>query len=401
MIGPMDYVRGLVTAEVTTADPPSALTAWACARVRFRRAEITEPLTIRVEMDRQALPRLRRICKKRGDKIHLTGRRGLLEDMRRLSRRPVLILGLVLLVVMMTALPKRLWFLRFEGNERLSQAELTAAAEEAGLTFFTNVADIKSEEIKNRMVNLLPELAWAGVQFEGGIATVTVREQEVRPEIQNRQVPANVVAARPGIVTSMSVLDGQALCQVGKAVLEGEILVSGYVDCQTHTQVTQASAEIYALTQREISAIMPIHCQGKGKNQGSTLKISLRLGRKRINLWGNSGILPAAYDKITEVKPLTLPGGYVLPLALEIQHGQERSLDKAVPQNPEDMLEDFGRRYVEAQMLAGKILAAETEWTEGEDAYFFSGVYTCEEMIARQRAAILLEGDTKDDGKNG
>lgn len=401
MIGPMDYVRGLVTVEVTTADPPLALTAWAAAGVRFRRAEMTDPLTLRVEMDRKSLPKLRRICKKRGDKLRLTGRQGLLEDMRRLFRRPVLILGLILLVVMLTAFPKRLWFLRFEGNETLTQAELTAAAEEAGLTFFANVADIKSEEVKNRMVNLLPELAWAGVQFEGGIATVTVREQEIRPEILNRQVPANVVAARSGIVTSMSVLDGQALCQVGKAVLEGEILVSGYVDCQTHTQVTQANAEIYALTQREISGIMPVHCQGKGEIQGSTLKISLRLGRKRINLWGNSGILPAAYDKITEVKPLTLPGGYMLPVALEIQRGQERTLGSAVPRNPEEALEDFGRRYVENQMLAGKILTAETEWTESKDAYFFSGVYTCEEMIARQRAAILLEGDTKDDGKNG
>lgn len=400
MIGPMDYARGLVTAEVTTADPPSALTAWASARVRFRRAELTTPLTLWVEMDRQALPKLRKICKKRGDSIRLIGRRGLLEDVRRLSRRPVLILGLILVIVMMTVLPKRLWFLRFAGNERLTQAELTAAAEEAGLTFFASVADIKSEEVKNRMVNLLPELAWAGVQFEGGIATVTVREQEVRPEIINRQVPANVVAVRPGIVTSMSVLDGQALCQVGKAVLEGEILVSGYVDCQTHTQVTQADAEIYALTQRDISVILPVHCQGKGEIQGSTLKISLCLGRKRINLWGNSRILPAEYDKITEVRPLTLPGGYVLPVALVIQRGQARQMVSAPLQNPEEALEDFGRHYVQTQMLAGRILGAETELRSGSDAYFFSGVYTCEEMIARQRAAILLEGD-KDDGKNG
>ncbi len=76
-------------------------------------------------------------------------------------------------------------------------------------------------------------------------------------EVENHKEATNVIASRAGIVTSMSVIGGQAVCKEGQAVLEGELLVTGLVDCKTHTQVTHADAEIYALTQREIQAVYP------------------------------------------------------------------------------------------------------------------------------------------------
>ena len=257
MMDPVAYVRGVVEVEITSADPAAALSAWAAAGIRFWDPRFSGPLVLRVSLYRRDLEKLRKIAERRGDHLEVRRRQGLRRDICRFFRRPGLVLGLALLLIMMTALPKRVWFLRFEGNATIPEAELFAAAEESGLRFFAYVPDLKSEEIKNQMVNLVPELAWVGVQFEGGVATVSVREQEVTPEIRDRTTAANVVAARAGVITSMDVLGGKAVCGVGQAVLEGELLVSGYVDCQTHTQVTQADAEIYAVTQREISAVMP------------------------------------------------------------------------------------------------------------------------------------------------
>lgn len=397
MIGPVAYFRGVIQAEVTSADPASALSAWADAGIRFWEPGLAGPLVLKITMYRRDFCRLEEISKRRGDKVEVLSRRGLLRDIGRLLHRPLLVLGAAMLFVMMTVLPKRVWFLRFEGNEAVSAAELTAAAEESGLYFFASVPDIKSEEVKNRMVNLVPELAWVGVQFEGGIATVTVREQEAIPEMRDRTTPANVVAARAGIITSMNVFGGQAMCKVGQAVMEGELLVAGYVDCQTHTQVTQADAEIYAMTQREITAICPGGWAGKGEPGDTRTSISLILGRKRINLWGNSGILPVTYDKITVIKPLTLPGGYVLPVKLCIQRATWREETAAAPASQEESLASFGAGYITEQMLAGKILDIRTEFWEDESGAYLEGIYTCNEMIARQRAAVIFEGDTEDD----
>lgn len=399
MTGPSLYLRGLVLAEVTSADPAQTVTDLASAGVRFWEPELKGPLTMRIFLYKKDLTVLEACCRRRGDSVKVLGKKSLAWDLLSFLHRPVLVFGLALLLVMSAVLPKRLWFLRFEGNEQTTLRELTAAAEASGLRFFAYVPDLKSEEIKNRMVNLVPELSWVGVRFEGGIATISVREQEVRPQIRDRDIPANVVAARSGIITSMNVLGGQARCQVGQAVLEGEMLVAGYVDCQTHTQVTQADAEIYAITQHEVRAVFPGQWLKKGETEDSKTQISLILGRRRINLFGNSSILPATYDKITSCYPLTLPGGYVLPLTLEIQRSDRRSLTESSC-GPGDELSSFCGSYTESQMLAGRILSADTELSRIGTDYILTGTYTCEEMIARQRAAELFEGDTKDVGTN-
>lgn len=397
MTGPVSYLRGIVRVEVTSADPARALTAWGKAGIRFWDMNPAGPLTLRITLYRGDLRKLTEISRKRGDRMEVLARKGLVRDVLRFLRRPGLVAGLVLLLIMMTALPKRVWFLRIEGNVTVPEKEIVAAAEESGLYFLARVPEIKGEEIKNRMLNLVPELAWVGVRFEGGIATVSVREQEVVPEIKNHKTAANVVAARAGVITSMNILGGQAVCARGQAVLEGELLVSGYVDCQTHTQVTQADAEIFALTQRVFEAVLPAQWAGKGEKQEERLSVSIILGRKRINLLGNSGILPASYDKISTVRTLTLPGGYVLPVHLCVEQGTAYAPSAAGPENPRETLENFGTAYVRMQMLAGRILDSQTELLEDAGVFRLTGVYTCDEMIARQRAIEIFEGDTKDD----
>ena len=391
------YLRGTVRVECVCADPGGALSAWAERGLRFWDPVLTEPLTLQADLNRRDLQKLEALSARRGDSLRILGCRGLWWDLGAFFRRPGLVLGLVLLILMMTALPKRVWFLKFEGNTTVSDARLAAAAQECGLSFFVRVPEIKSEEFKNKLVNLLPEIGWAGVEFRGGIATVTVREQEIRPQIRDRRTPANVVAARDGIITSMNVLGGQALCRVGQGVLQGELLVSGLIDCEIHTQVTQADAEIYALTQRPLTVVTPQIWVEKGETTEKTWSLSLILGKTRIKICGKSGILPPTYDKIRTVKMLTLPGGYALPLGISLERGVLRESENREQMPPEEELKSSGRAYLTDQMLAGRILdARETVFQDG-DRYVLEGIYTCNEMIARQKAVELIEGDAKDD----
>lgn len=391
------YLRGTLLVECVCADPGGALSAWAERGIRFWDPVLTEPLTLQVTLNRRDLRKLEALSGRRGDSLRVLGHRGLWWDLGAFFRRPGLVLGLLLLLIMMTVLPKRVWFLKFEGNTTVSEARLAAASQECGLYFFAKVPEIKSEEFKNKLVNLLPEIGWAGVEFRGGIATVTVREQEVRPQIRDRKIPANVVAARDGIITSMNVLGGQALCRVGQGVLQGELLVSGLIDCETHTQVTQADAEIYALTQRPLTVVTPQIWTEKGEAAGKNWTLSLILGKTRIKICGKSGILPPTYDKIRTVKMLTLPGGYALPLGISLERGvlREGMAQKRMP--PEEELKRFSRAYLTEQMLAGQILEAKETVSPDGDRYVLEGSYTCSEMIARQKAVELIEGDAKDD----
>ena len=94
---------------------------------------------------------------------------------------------------------------------------------------------------------------------------------------------------------------------------------------------------------------------------------------------------------------LTLPGGYALPLGISLERGVLRESENREQMPPEEELKSSCRAYLTDQMLAGRSLdARETVFQDG-DRYVMEGIYTCNEMIARQKAVELIEGDAKDD----
>ena len=101
--------------------------------------------------------------------------------------------------------PNRVWFVEVEGNGSIPDRQILAAAEECGVKFWAKAGEIRSEQVKNKILNLVPELQWAGVNFSGGVAIVSVRERLPEEAVRDRSTVTNVVAARDGVIVSMSV----------------------------------------------------------------------------------------------------------------------------------------------------------------------------------------------------
>lgn len=295
--------------------------------------------------------------------------------------------------------PSRVWFVEVEGNETVPARKILLAAEECGVKFWAKSGEIRSEQVKNQILNLVPELQWAGVNFSGGLAVISVRERLPEEPVRERSSITNVVAARDGVIVSMSVLGGQSLCQVGQAVRAGELLVTGCVDLETHTQFTHADAEIYAMTQRTLTAVYPQTTTRKAYTGQVIRRYSLVVGRKRINLSGNSGISDASCDKMTERKALTLPGGFSLPVTLVVEtYRPYEAVQTQVPQaQAQAVLCEYAQRSVLGDMIAGKILGQEPAFREASGLFWMDMTCACQEMIARQRPAELFEGEDTND----
>jgi similar to stage IV sporulation protein len=61
---------------------------------------------------------------------------------------------------------------------------------------------------------------------------------------------------------------------------------------------------------------MPLETSVKSYTGETEKKTALIIAGKRINLYFNAGIYFPNYDKMTTAKYLTLPGGFVLPIAI-------------------------------------------------------------------------------------
>lgn len=394
----LEYFRGTLRVELVSAEPGQALTYYAAHGIRYTAPDLTAPLTVQLTLPPGQWPAFAAMAQKRGDKCRILSRRGLRATLRSGRRRLLFWVALAGLCGLTLYGPQRVWFVEVEGNVNVPDREILAAAEVCGVRFWAKSGEIRSEKVKNQMLNLVPELQWAGVNFSGGVAVISVRERVEGEPVRQRDTITDVVASRDGIVVSMSVLGGQGLCKVGQAVRAGELLVTGVVEHEYRIQYTHADAEIYALTQHEIQAVFPTQWRKKVYTGRQWQRISLVVGRKRIKILGNSGIPQGTCDKMTETKTLTLPGDYALPVCLVTETYREYTTEpvELPAEAAEAALAGVSAELVEQEMLAGQILDRKAELSQGDGLICLDTVFSCREMIARQREVKLFEGDANE-----
>ena len=105
---------------------------------------------------------------------------------------------------------------------------------------------------------------------------------------------------------------------------------------------------------------------------------------------------------MTQIRVLTLPGGWELPAALIVEEYavSETVSTERCPEKAQPMLEAAAREELEQQMIAGEIRSAASAFEEQEQTYRLTMRCRCHEMIGRRSSGILTEGDTND-GENG
>ena len=126
-------------------------------------------------------------------------------------------------------------------------------------------------------------------------------------------------------------------------------------------------------------------------------KISLILGKKRINFYNGSGISHTTCGRMYAEYYIYLPGGFRLPLALAVEtlsFWETLPSEKGETEGMEQ-LSDFLKGYVTDRMIAGEIQNAVEDFSSTDGVFCLEGAYLCREMIGKQRQ----EGKVETDGK--
>ncbi len=390
-------LNGEISVKLTSADTEGMLSAIDDAGITVYEVCLLEPLTMKIRIRRQELKRIRAITHKRGGKLQLDKRIGAYWDIKSLLHRPVLLLGLAAIFLLGLYLPTRIFFIQVEGNVTVPTNLIIEQAELCGIRFGAMRSEVRSEKMKNALLQALPQLQWAGINTSGCLAVISVRERD-ETEVQNEKGVSSIVAVRDGVISSCTVTRGNGVCRPGQAVRAGEVLISGYTDCGLSVRADQAEGEVFAKTERELSVITPVSYHRKMSVQRKIKKYGLIIGKKRINFYEDSGILDPTCDKMYLENYVTLPGGFVLPVALITEEWTYYDTSAAVSvDDASQQLQDFAREYLSEQMIAGAILSAdETVMSDGATG-MLTGRYACEEMIGRVQKEEIIKPNDKHD----
>ncbi len=380
------WMAGEAEIQLICADLAYGLQTMAAAGIPIRDAFELDGITVQFRVPSGKLGKLMRLAHKKDWECKIISRSGLGQLLHGGLTRPVLLTGLMLVLFAAAYLPSRVLFVRVEGNAMLPTQLILEKASGCGIGFGAARQAVRSQKVKDALLDAIPELQWAGVNTAGCVATITVRERAEEPVPEESNV-SSIVAAIDGVITEITATKGTARFTVGQAVRAGDVLISGYTDCGFCIRAQRAEGEIFARTERNLTAVTLNDLLLEGQNTGAEEKYALIIGKKRINFYKGSGNSGAICDKLYKQYYITLPGGFQLPVSIVtetwIYGDSEKS--QVAQEEASRILESFSDRYLNQQMTAGRVTEARRELAAGEGIYSLTGNYACIEMIGRQR----------------
>lgn len=263
-----------------------------------------------------AAKRLVPLCRGSGVELREVYQRGLPVLLRKLSRRPGLLVGGIVALLILLVSPLFLWEVEFTGNETLTQEELEQELMLSGLGRGSFLPRVDADAVAGNLRRADARLAYVAVNLRGTVATVQIREAEPEPAAP-LTAPANLVAGKDGVVILPLIYEGRCLVKEGDVVRAGQLLASGILDSENNgTRITRASGEVLARTVRTYTVFVPFSYTVEAPVGREGRELSLLFfgkAQKVLKMTGN------ATDKCAIMyykNWWTLPGGRRLPFGI-------------------------------------------------------------------------------------
>lgn len=218
-----------------------------------------------------------------------------------------------------------IWDFEVSGSETVPAEKILRVLEKQGLRRGSFAYSFRPQDICNRALPELPELAWLTVNVRGCRAYVSVRDRVPKPELADDRTPTNVVAKRDALVTEVRAYDGKAMVLKGSTVTAGAAphFRRGADPRAPSARTFRAACSPGAGRSRgrtwyELSIRVPLQYEEKRYADAEKHSYALLVGEGRVKFGAKgSSNLQGSCDKIIHQTKLSLPGGMALPLTWE------------------------------------------------------------------------------------
>lgn len=395
----INFLRGNIMFTVQGAFPERFLNLCAQNGVAFWDLEWLDEHTLCLRTARDQAGKLRKLAEKVQCEAKTARRMGAPFFLEKFKRRYALLLGLALAITAVSVLSRFVLTIDITGNSTVTTAEILSELRRSGLQVGTYGPGIKGKDVSDKALLNLPELTWMTVNFHGTRAEVIVREKRPTPEVVDRSKPSNVVSTADGILLSIEPQEGRAMFRPGQTVLKGDVLISGIMDIKEPmwstidlgVRVVHAMGDVYARTWRTLTAEIPLESQVKRYTGETETRFALTILARRVNFYGNAFISMDRYDKITTAHKLTLPGGRVMPLALNVERyrGYETEMVPLDAGAAEALLKSALEDRLKALIGDGEILRMDFTASEQNGILTVTLLGECREQIGK---TVVYEG---------
>lgn len=154
-------------------------------------------------------------------------RKGILYFINTVLHNKGLFIGIIISIAMLISSTFFAFDVIIIGNERVETDTILASLEEIGLRKFSPLYVIDRKGIENKVVSI-DGIADVSVEIKGVRVYIKVREELLKPDINDYITPTPIKAEHDSVVTRIVVLTGTAAVKKGDTVLKGSTLIYPY-----------------------------------------------------------------------------------------------------------------------------------------------------------------------------
>ncbi len=271
--------------------------------------------------------------------LTLVREEGLLPSLRRLWRRPGLLAGGLVALLLFCLSSGVVWRVEVRGNSQKSATEIEETLARAGLSVGDLTSRIDTAEVRARFLEADPEISFVGIYLRGTTAVVEVREAAKVPPSPTEEGLCNLVAREDAVIESVTVTRGRAGVTPGTTVEKGDLLISGIYTTAGGLVGVAAEGEVRGRVVRRITVEQPLKEVHRVYGEEKRLTMHLDFFGKTIKLFKSYGKSGEEYDIIKRKEqlilfdrirlPITLVSEYALPYTEEVLTLSEEAAVKA------------------------------------------------------------------------
>lgn len=225
------------------------------AGIELRRVRRCAPRSMRAQISFLQMNGFKALCERFGWTITEVGDDLLLRGLRLIRKRKMLFAGAALCLVLLAVSSRMVLLVSVSGAQQYSaQVSRYLASEGASVGHLKK--SVSFDSLREGLLLHLPELSQVEMRFSGSVLKVICHLTREGEQVLLEGNENDLIAAKDGIVTGMTVISGTPVVHIGEAVYAGQVLIKG-------EEATQKGGTIPVKAQGSVTARVFAHGRAK------------------------------------------------------------------------------------------------------------------------------------------
>ncbi len=330
-------------------------------------------------------------ARKTGTRLRVQERHGIAFPLRKIKKRPGLMLGAVVFFGLVHFLSLFVWNIQIQGNTQLSSDKIIQAVDELGLGVGSYQNNLNLELLQQETMLKFPEISWMTMYTKGSTLVIDLREGQEKPEIIPNNIPCNIKAKTGGQILSVEAKSGQSVVEPGDVVVPGDLLISGITEgVNGETLLYHSIGTVTASTTHTLTEVVPLKQTVLVPAGKEIIRHRLRMFGMEIPLSFSSAPQGDTYTREIDKKELSV-FGISLPIQYLTEYWQENQWQEITytAQEAQAVAEENLEKRREEELAGITVVSSQKRISVENGSLVYELVFQCEEEIGYEDEVLI------------